>query len=122
MATAADRQARDLQAHHPEIDIRTIVDVGANVGHTVEAFHEAHPNAAIWAFEPVGASFDKLRQVAARLSRVEVFRLALAESDRQGLVSADGTSNQNALVGSDSSEPRSASRSSPATRSAHSTA
>lgn len=82
----------------PGSEVRTIFDVGANVGHTVRSYREAYPGASIWAFEPVHASYLELREVATELGGVRPFRLALGGSDGQGRVSSQGTSDQNRLV------------------------
>lgn len=94
MATAAQRQASDIQARMPGSEVCTIFDVGANVGHTVRSYREAYPGASIWAFELVHASYLELREVATELGGVRPFRLALGGSDGQGRVSSQGTSDQ----------------------------
>jgi FkbM family methyltransferase len=98
MATAAQRQARDFKARVPSLAVRTIFDVGANVGETVRGHHEAYPDARIWAFEPVSASYARLQEVAADLACVRTYRLALAGRDGSSRVASDGTSDQNRLV------------------------
>jgi FkbM family methyltransferase len=42
-----------------------------------------------------------LQDVATELGRVQTFKLALAGSNGQGIISSDGTSDQNMLVGAD---------------------
>jgi FkbM family methyltransferase len=42
--------------------IQTIFDVGANIGQTAFAFRKEFPRATIHSFEPVGATFKKLKE------------------------------------------------------------
>src|SRR4051794_35107543 len=51
----------DFREFLPKVGMRTIFDVGANVGRTATQFREHYPDAAIWAFEPVKATFGELQ-------------------------------------------------------------
>lgn len=59
--------------------VRTIVDVGANIGDTVQEYRKTFPDASIYAFEPAPATFKLLAQRFTRDARVKVFPLALAD-------------------------------------------
>lgn len=50
----------DLQRYIPAEQILTIFDVGANVGQTAISFTKAYPNAAIYSFEHIVKTYDKL--------------------------------------------------------------
>ena len=82
----------------PGTKIHTVFDVGANVGETVARYREANPDARIWAFEPVRASYQVLFAATSRLHGVHAFNVALGGTNRTGLISARGTSDQNTLV------------------------
>jgi FkbM family methyltransferase len=58
-------------------EVKTIFDVGANVGAASVYFATAYPNAQIYAFEPGSAPFSLLRQNVAPLRNVRVFPFGL---------------------------------------------
>ncbi len=61
-----------------ELPIRTVFDVGANVGKKARHYRKLFPEARIYCFEPVAATFAKLDRWARRQQgRVEAFNLAL---------------------------------------------
>jgi len=59
--------------------IKTVLDIGANVGESVHRFRQIWPDAKIYSFEPRAVSFEKLFDVAADDGNCEVFNLALGE-------------------------------------------
>lgn len=61
------------------LPLKTVFDVGANIGQTSLKFHEAFPEAAIYAFEPVNKTFRQLSKNTKALSRVQCFNVALGE-------------------------------------------
>lgn len=62
------------------VGLRTIFDVGANVGQTATVFAKAYPAAGIRSFEPFTATFMLLRKNTARLPNVLCEQLALGSS------------------------------------------
>jgi FkbM family methyltransferase len=62
--------------------VRTIFDVGANIGQTARRFRTAFPKAVIHCFEPVEETFHTLTHNLARDHSIFCHRLAL--SDRAG--------------------------------------
>jgi FkbM family methyltransferase len=100
--SGAQRQRADIDAYMPGTEIRTIFDVGANTGATVARYHEAFPEAEIWAFEPVNATYQALVETTADLGGVRTFNVALGASEREGRITAVGTSLMNTLVEGDS--------------------
>jgi len=64
-----------LQAQHAPI----ILDIGANVGQTLEAYKALFPESEIHSVEPFPDSFLALQQVASRYSGTHIYQLAMAE-------------------------------------------
>jgi FkbM family methyltransferase len=92
---SALRQGVAAAVEHERIpyrrDVRTVIDVGAGKGQfAVFALHR-FPNAQIWCFEPLPASYAKAERVLGRLDRVHLRRCALgSQSGNSRLqVSAD---------------------------------
>ena len=48
----------DVAGSLPNYRFDVLFDVGANVGQSAIAYRKAFPNAAIYGFEPIGASFQ----------------------------------------------------------------
>jgi FkbM family methyltransferase len=62
--------------------IRTIIDVGANVGEFTTIFAELFPDARVYAFEPLPDCFEQLRKVAKQYQgRVKPFNIALSTQE-----------------------------------------
>jgi FkbM family methyltransferase len=72
--------ARDLRRAAPAVPIRTVFDIGANEGQTLASFSREFPEATVYTFEPVAATFEILKKNAAGLPRVVLENLALADS------------------------------------------
>ena len=56
-----------------------ILDVGANVGQTVESYKALFPQAEIHSFEPFPDSYCKLQNLASRHNKVHTYPLAIAD-------------------------------------------
>lgn len=69
----------DLRRIVPQFQPQVIFDVGANVGQTSLRFNSLWPDADIYAFEPVTATHEKLRQAVAGRSKVHCVRMALSD-------------------------------------------
>ena len=67
-------------------EIKTIVDIGANIGAATIWFALQHPTARIWAFEPSPDSFALLRANTADLPQVQRFAFGLLDRDQQALL------------------------------------
>ena len=63
-------------------DIECVFDVGAHVGQSAAEFLDAFPRARIHSFEPSPASYEELRKLAGRHSRVTAVNAAIG--DREG--------------------------------------
>ena len=61
-------------------DIRTVFDVGANVGQTTMRLVEAFPAAQVYSFEPVLSTFAQLQSQTARFDRVRCFPIGFSDN------------------------------------------
>ena len=66
-------------------DVKTIVDIGANVGAASVYFAIAYPDAEVYAFEPGSAPLSLLQQNVEPLRNVTVFPLAFTPANRRCL-------------------------------------
>jgi FkbM family methyltransferase len=62
------------------LDIKTLVDVGANTGQFARHFRNLRPECMIYSFEPLRDCFDELQR-SMEGPRFEAFNVALGESD-----------------------------------------
>ena len=60
----------------PDGSVSVIFDVGANVGQSAKVYAEQFPEAIIYAFEPVSATFTKLVENTRDFERVKPFHIA----------------------------------------------
>jgi FkbM family methyltransferase len=61
-----------------ELDLGTVVDIGANRGQFALCVRRLYPRAKIFSFEPLQKPADKYRRVFAKDSRVRLFNKAIA--------------------------------------------
>lgn len=61
--------------------IKTIIDVGANIGQYASASHQFYPNAIIYSFEPVPETFEKLKANTAKTENIKVYSCALGDTE-----------------------------------------
>ncbi|WP_165585464.1 FkbM family methyltransferase [Roseococcus sp. SYP-B2431] len=94
----APRVIRDISARVPGYDVRTILDVGANLGQSCLPLAEALPRARIYAFEPAARSFARLQAAVAVHPNVEPLNLALGARTESAAMTAGGTSVTNRLI------------------------
>ena len=62
-----------------QMPVRNIFDVGANTGQTVKRFSLAFPDAKIYSFEPVAATYSLLKKNTQALANVSCYHEALGE-------------------------------------------
>src|SRR5262245_18478234 len=63
--------------------VRTIVDMGANVGAAAVYFAMTYPGASVFAFEPAPSSYALLAANTADLPQIKSFDVGLFDRDRQ---------------------------------------
>jgi len=61
--------------------VKTVLDIGANVGVTALYFSQIFPNAKIYAFEPAPDNFAVLQKNVANCPRIRAFNFALGAQD-----------------------------------------
>lgn len=72
---------RQYRAAHPQLNVRTIIDAGANIGLTCLYFKEQFPDARIIALEPDADNFELLCKNTANLDGITCLREALWHRD-----------------------------------------
>ena len=63
------------------MDIKTIIDVGANVGQSALHFHTLLPNAQIFSFEPLPDCYEQLCHATKDIPRIRSYNLALGDKE-----------------------------------------
>jgi len=72
----------DLERLFKDITVRTIFDVGANIGQSAEAFRRFFPESTVYCFEPVSATYQILVDNLGGNKHVKSFHCALGEETR----------------------------------------
>lgn len=62
-------------------NIRTILDIGANVGYFSATFHKILPQASIYAFEPLPDCYEQLLKRMENIPQFRSFNCALGDTD-----------------------------------------
>jgi FkbM family methyltransferase len=86
--------ARTLRGY----EIRTVLDVGANVGQSTTRYLQSFPNAHIYCLEPVLGTFRQLQQNFKGLERVHCVQLALGSFAGPGQMALRGRSDRHFLL------------------------
>lgn len=87
-----------IRSQLPGFQVRTVFDVGANVGQTLAVLMHNAPDAAIYAFEPVTAAYRKLLIEAKGKSNVHCVNAALGASSGTVRISSFGTKTSNRIL------------------------
>jgi FkbM family methyltransferase len=95
--TGADvlNDVKKLNAGKP---VRTIIDIGANIGQSALRFHEAFPEAVIHSFEPVATSYQAGLANTARCPAVKFHHLAVGNENKPIVFYTSGTSQMNSIT------------------------
>lgn len=72
-------QIRDFRKALPALQMKTIFDIGANVGRTVRALRDAYRKTTIYAFEPVQGTFGLLQEAVGRDPQIKCFNIAFGD-------------------------------------------
>jgi FkbM family methyltransferase len=64
-----------------DLNINTVLDIGANTGQFATLIHKILPDCDIYSFEPLGDCFEELERHMHHLERFRAFRYALGERD-----------------------------------------
>lgn len=76
-----DEYAPPRELAMPRHEVRTVLDIGANVGVTALYFSLVYPNAQIYAFEPAPDNFAVLQKNVANCGRIRAFNFGLGAAD-----------------------------------------
>ncbi|MEA5525462.1 FkbM family methyltransferase [Nodularia spumigena] len=87
----------DIARLSPDLNLRTIFDVGANKGQTTLDYRRKFPEAKIFCFEPVSQTFEVLKANVGLDPNVYCFNLALGEENKQDKILVQGTSGSNSI-------------------------
>jgi FkbM family methyltransferase len=91
----------DIKSRIPSLEIKTVFDVGANIGQTAKAISAAFPNAQIYSFEPVSSTFAELEKNTLDLAKIKCFNIALSARDGTATMTAKPLSTSNAIRAAD---------------------
>ena len=81
-----------------EIDINTILDVGAHKGESARKFHKILPNARIYSFEPQLDCFTELNIVMKDIPNFQAFNFALGEQNQTHILYRSSYSPSSSLL------------------------
>ena len=96
------RLDEDIRRFLPHVKIRTVFDVGANVGQSASQFRLWFPDAQIHCFEPVAATFARMSQRMARNSdSVHLHHVAVGAANGQTTILTGATSDLSRVVPAD---------------------
>lgn len=72
----------DHEYEHAELqDVKTIFDIGANIGVASIYFALRYPDARVYAFEPNPALFERLKQITKAFSNIRPYQRAVADTE-----------------------------------------
>ena len=89
---------QDIKRLPESLKVKTIFDVGANVGQTCLESVTEFPQARIFAFEPIKSTFTRLCSNTQHLHQVKTFNFALGSVKGSCLVKAEAESVFNSLI------------------------
>lgn len=87
----------DLDTNLPRTQIKTVFDVGANVGQSAKRYAQEFPDAVIHSFEPVASTFARLSQAVP--ARVRCHQIALGAAQHTGRMVKQGKTEMFYLLG-----------------------
>ncbi len=78
-------------------NFRTVFDIGANIGQSSQAYLQRFPEADIYAFEPVSASYSKLKTLSAANPRLRAFSFGMGKEPGAFPIHVNPNSKRNSL-------------------------
>lgn len=97
---------QDISHFLPNYQVKTVFDVGANVGQSMEKYLTQFPHAKIHCFEPTGSTFKQLLENVNNNVRVNCYQVALSSSESKGKMVIQGSNDMFYLL--DESKPNAA--------------
>ncbi len=101
----SNEKFQDFAEILPKLELKTIFDIGANVGDTVNDALGEFPHARIHAFEPVSATYEHLCRRFQSDTRITCHHFALGSSTTSALITARGTATGNRIVSESGGTP-----------------
>jgi len=80
------------------LDVRTVIDVGANTGQFASAARAIYPDALIYSFEPVPNSFHTLEARFSADSLIQAFNVAISDNIGTGSMNLNHFSESSSLL------------------------
>jgi FkbM family methyltransferase len=90
--------AKDVSLDTPPDAIRTVLDVGANVGQAALSLRETFPQAVIHSFEPVPEAYADLLRAVGGDPRIRTYPLALGNTASRARIHLQARSRFNSLA------------------------
>ncbi|MDD8018875.1 MAG: FkbM family methyltransferase [Bacteroidota bacterium] len=81
-----------------ELDIQTILDVGANEGQFLSKASRIFPDAYFYAFEPLKKSFTKLQKNNSANKKITLFNFALGDEEKDSIINRNDYSPSSSLL------------------------
>ncbi|MCM1981716.1 FkbM family methyltransferase [Lyngbya confervoides] len=90
---------RDIQQAFPRYVMEVIFDVGANLGQSAQQYRYHFPDATLYCFEPVAATFQALQAQLGRKPGVHCIQLALGAQVGTARMRLVGSSDRFSMIG-----------------------
>jgi len=81
-----------------DMNIKTVLDVGANTGISAKKFHKLMPEAYIYSFEPLGDCFAELSKSLPGVERFKPFNIALGDTEGKTAMNRSAASASSSLL------------------------
>ncbi len=78
--------------------IKTILDIGADIGSSAVFFHQLLPDAKIYSFEPLAHCYDKLQDKIRKMAGSRCFNVALGNYNGKGIIYHNEFSDSSSLL------------------------
>jgi FkbM family methyltransferase len=82
----------DIENSLPNLQVSIVFDVGANVGQSARSFRANYPDAKIYSFEPVDATYRRLERELRGYDNIQTSQLALGAERGPGTMVLEGIS------------------------------
>ena len=63
------------------LEISTVIDIGANIGEFTSIFNELFPSSVIYAFEPIPECFSKLSKRVGKFKNIKIYNVGLGSQN-----------------------------------------
>ena len=91
----------DLRESLPHLSVKTVFDVGANIGQSANEYFKVFPNANVYCFEPVEATYRMLLQNTKRIPTIQCYQMALGSRKGTARICSDCLYDSGAFITAD---------------------